>query len=607
MDPKQYTAVIDSILAPDVAEVESTFEKFLQFYVNSLLRIPEAKRLNLIKRILNMERQTLCNMSLQSFQNYGLWIGVCINLTDPGSLSAQLCRIFATHSSDLISTCRFPGALISFQAALILLHAKLGIEYDLLADHIAIMIAKLSEDYIRSENQKKNILFGYISKSFDNILLLLKENIKLTPTTFFGPWIGILMEEGHEQRLVRMLQIVHRILLSSAPYCNETDIKLTNQLVVKPILKFLQIKSDKDKVLLETIAIVLTEFSVLVLRFPRFRDTFYQQIILNHISKQPFHSLYLSFNFTHAIILHEKSAELVKDNETKLCNIVFIALSQYYVLHDPSTITSEPQDKKLLQLLPFLVSAVPFDMGIHISEEGFPNFPLSFITKLNSLFLSLSFSDTQVLKEFVWKIVSGLSSTLLTMLLGKLSELSLNKLFSYLATIFETIPNLLFSSSKDNSPLIELFNTFFTPRLSSLPTDVRKSRTAILPNVFSGLSSISYKSNNLFFKDIMKVFDDVYPQVSASDWKANRETPFLTRMFSFSFENSLTKSSLSFRKSFMLYLKSSRYLDSDNLSKTAIFVFFLLKLETRTTNLELLLFDFHTLYPFLLQVIICLM
>ena len=296
-------------------------------------------------------------------------------------------------------------------------------------------------------------------------------------------------------------------------------------------------------------------------------------------------------------------SEMLRDHQTVMANVVFNELCMHLVKQTDNNATE--QHRKLAALLECFICCPEFapikDKLLKLNPEK-EDLVFDFLTIIKEFYQSMAFSDGQLFKNFVWKMFEGIPETLTTTLIGQTAEDGRCKIiYQLVAQMFEQIPSLLYNPSRPNSPILILFQTFFLKR------DQKNKRHMfqVLPNVFWGLSSISYRSDNLFLKDIFKVFDDAYGHIADRDWTTRKEDPFLVSLFKSSFADEVEDCARQFRFSVMNHIADPNS-GHCKLPKAAdhliVLLFFIEKIERNTKDLVILENDFAKLYPFLLQV-----
>ena len=125
---KQYLQITRSIVQQQSPTEDSTFQHFLLFYSQCLDKIPEVKKLTLLRRLFTSEKldhKTLASLSAEGLQNLGLLVATCLHLVKPDSLTAQVNKIFGSLSGDMISNSSAPSVVVSLQIGMALVHSDL--------------------------------------------------------------------------------------------------------------------------------------------------------------------------------------------------------------------------------------------------------------------------------------------------------------------------------------------------------------------------------------------------------------------------------------------------------------------------------------------------
>ena len=579
------------------------FQHFLRFYSRGLDKIPELKRVTLIRRLFQSEKwdhKSLGTMSAESLQNLGLLVGCCLFLIKPDSLTAQINKMFGSLSGDMISNSSSPNVVVSLQIGITLLALEVGLESQLLLEQLTIMLNRTSEDYVRETDSRKSQIFGVFSKML-NDLECLAGSSKFDSVMFLGTWVEMFLTEGDPQRSGKVLKFCQFVI--DKANVNETSVAMVSKFVVKPIQKFMKSRNEDLQQCFNIAADVLAKFYLILHQNDNEKQKNIRLEIFS-IATPPNCSYSLASEFLYRTLQQSNSditSHLILTHQNVLANVVFSVMCTNYVRPQEFSDTDKLEKfSVLLQCLfdcPHLAGIKSELQNLSPQKEGLV---LDFVSLLTDFHQNMPFSDGQLFKNFVWKMFESVPETLTTALVGHtVDEGRCKRLYQLVAHMFLQIPNLLYNPSRPNSPILILFQTFVLKR----EQQNKLQMFLVLPKIFWGLSKISYRSNNLFLKHIMKVFDEVYAQVAKKDWSAGKQDPFLVSLFTSSFADEVEDSVRSFRQALMNHIGEPAYCKLPNSQEDiASLLFFVSKLEQSTKDRALLQSDFTKLYPFLLQV-----
>ena len=526
----------------------------------------------------------------------------CLYLTKSDCLTAQVNKIFGSLSGDMISNSSCPNVIVSLQIGMTLTAVEVGLESQLLLEQLTIMLNRISEDYVRETESRQCQIFGVFSKML-NDLECLAGCSKFDSVMFLGTWVEMFLTEGDPQRCGKVLKFCQFVV--DKANVNEISVTMVSKFVVKPIQKFLKSRSQDLQNCFDIAADILATFYLILYQSNDEKHKNIRHEIFSIVSP-PICSYSIASEFVYRVVVRSNSdisPVILRDHQTVVANVAFNALCTSFVKFQG--VGDSYLLEKLSVLLQCLIDCPQLDglksdlqkMGPHNE-----NLLLDFVSKLKGIYQSMPFSDGQLFKNFVWKMFESVPETLTSTLVGQTSEDGrCKRLYQLVAHMFEEIPGLLYNPSRPNSPILILFQMFFLKR----DQQNKRHMFQVLPKVFWGLSKISYRSNNLFLKDILKVFDDVYTHVAARDWNARRQDPFLVTLFTSSFADEAEDSVRAFRHAIMNHIAdpTSGHCKLPKVhDELAVLLFFVSRLEHCTKDSVILENDFTKIYPFLLQV-----
>ncbi|XP_063694708.1 uncharacterized protein LOC134826308 [Bolinopsis microptera] len=611
LSPHQYSRTSESIVKLDTLTEDTMFQHFLRFYSRGLDKIPEVKRVTLIRRLFQSEKwdhKSLATMSAESLQNLGLLVGCCLLLIKPDSLTAQVNKMFGSLSGDIISNSSSPNVVVSLQIGMTLSAVEVGLDSQLLLEQLTIMLNRISEDYVRESDSRKCQIFGVFSKML-NDLECLAGSCKFDSVMFLGTWVEMFLTEGDPQRSGKVLKFCQFVI--DKANVNDTSVAMVSKFVVKPIQKFIKSRNQDLQQCFNIAADVLAKLFLILHQNDNEKQKNIRLEIFS-IATPPNCPYSLASEFLYRTLQQSNitshsdiTSRLILDHQNVMANVVFTVMCTNHVRPQEFSNDTDKLEKfsVLLQCLfdcPHLAGIKPELQNLSPQKEGLV---LDFVSLLTDFHQNMPFSDGQLFKSFVWKMFESVPETLTTTLVGHtVDDGRCKRLYQLVAHMFLKIPNLLYNPSRPNSPILVLFQTFVLKR----EQQNKLQMFLVLPNIFWGLSRISYRSNNLFLKHIMKVFDEVYAQAAKKDWSAGKQDPFLVSLFTSSFAEEVEDSVRSFRQVLMDHIREPAYCKLPNTQEDiAGLLYFISKLEQSTKDRALLLSDFTKLYPFLLQVLYC--
>ena len=605
LTPNQYVTISENIVKRSTLSEDNIFQHFLLFYCKSLEKLPDVKKVTLIRRLFQSEKldhKCLSTMSAEGLQNLGLLVACCVFLTKSDCLTAQVNKIFGSLSGDMISNSTSPNVIVSLQIGMTLTAIEGGLDSQLLLEQLTIMLNRISEDYIRETDSKKCQIFGVFSKMLNDLECLAGVS-KFDSVMFLGTWVEMFLTEGDPQRCEKVLKFCQFVIDKAD--MNDISLTMINKFVVQPIKKFLK---SRNQELRQCFDVAVGSLASFLLKLQLDEQEKHKNIcteILAMVSP-PNCSFSVASEFLYLVLKRSKVRKLpqkLEDYQTVMANVVFNELCRLHI-KPPESSDSEQREKIAVLIecffnCPEFCSIKPELLNVNPQKE---NMVFDFFTIIKGHYQSMDFSDGQLFKNFVWKMFEGIPETLTTTLVGQTPEdVRCKRLYQLVAQMFEQIPSLLYNPSRPNSPILILFQTFFLKR----EQQNKRHMFQVLPKVFWGLSFISFRSNNLFLKDISKVFDDVYTHVADRDWTTRKDDPFLVSLFRSSFADKVQDWARQFRFGLMNHIadpNSGHCKLPKSADQLIVLLFFIEKLEKNTKDLAILENDFTKLYPFLLQV-----
>ena len=364
-----------------------------------------------------------------------------------------------------------------------------------------------------------------------------------------------MLEELNPLRCARVLKFVNVFTKACRMYegCKDNMIASYNKSVLKPLRKYHSTRSCRE------VAVILANYASLLHQDIKHRPSL--DLVLNMVLPKSSAQVATSVQFILHVI-ENGDGEVLSGWSQRVLNIWLLHV---LTLHINSTLNAAEHVVGLAALTEYVVKTSELsELDLSALDQNTGDIISSFISSVKAHYSSLEFSKAQIFKEMVCKTFDNVHTVLAPILTSE-DNTVIMRLYSTLSELLEELPLILHSNAKTTSPYTELFQTFYSQQIRSKRSadnsdiDIRKIMAKSLPRVFNGLSSLSYKTNTVFFKEILKVFNDIYPEVSSSDRKLKRDPPFLVSLFSTSYVASPPPSVLYFRQSFISYMCDVRH------------------------------------------------
>ena len=464
-------------------------------------------------------------------------------------------------------------------------------------EQVTIMLNRCSEDYVRETETRRPQLFGVFSKLLDEIEGM-AGHLTFDSASFLGTWVEMFLCEADPGRCCKVLNFCRFAVEMAA--ANQNSAGFISKYVVKPVQKFIKLSQPELVECQEMAAYVLAKFSILVdkMEIESDKKEKYLNDILTLLTP-PNCNYSLSACFLYRLFSEDTCPEYFYSFPGTIANVTFNFLCNSHVSNENIVKDELEKHSVLLKHLLKCPQLIELEQKFSTISPLKGGLVIDLTLDICHLYQTKQFSDAQVLKNFAWRMFDGISGTFNTILVKeKHEDLVCKRVYNLLSHFIENLSDLLYSPSRPNSPLLSLFQTFFVKRDQTC----RKYMLLSLTTVFSGLSKLSYRSNNLFFKDISKVFDDAYTSMAAKDWELKKPDPRMVSLFALSFQISPEESVGAFRGSIMEHVAAKYCVLPQSPDKLVVLLYFLSKLEERTRSSVLLLRDCTLLLPFLLQV-----